>query len=215
MFKLELLIILVGLTVFILQNKIRYHKTETSKKIVYWSIMFFISLSFNTILFTTFGKWYNITTYLTLNTLFIIFAVILGYFLIQALSPFKYFKSFINTFRNIYSSKLNEEISNITKETKYERQVHFEVFLETICWIGFIAVFALEAYLNLFNQPNDYSFIESNFVLVLCLIIMITLPITLRQILFYLFNIRSINKEPLSKEEIFLKEKLKKTNVKL
>ena len=41
MFKLELLIILVGLTVFILQNKIRYHKTETSKKIVYWSIMFF------------------------------------------------------------------------------------------------------------------------------------------------------------------------------
>ena len=66
-----------------------------------------------------------------------------------------------------------------------------------------------------FFLKQYYSFIESNFVLVLCLIIMITLPITLRQILFYLFNIRSINKEPLSKEEIFLKEKLKKTNVKL
>lgn len=47
MFKLELLIIIVGIIVFILQNKIRTNKTEISKKIVYWTIMFFISLSFN------------------------------------------------------------------------------------------------------------------------------------------------------------------------
>lgn len=44
---------------------------------------------------------------------------------------------------------------------------------------------------------------------------MITLPITLRQILFYLFNVRLINKTSLSMEEINLNEKLKKTNIKL
>ena len=64
MFRLELLIIIVGIIVFILQNKIRANKTEISKKIVYWTIMFFISLSFNTILFTNFGEWYNLSSYL-------------------------------------------------------------------------------------------------------------------------------------------------------
>ena len=59
------------------------------------------------------------------------------------------------------------------------------------------------------------NYIKNNFVLVICLIIMITLPITLRQILFYLFNVRLINKTSLSMEEINLNEKLKKTNIKL
>ena len=104
-------------------------------------------------------------------------------------------------------------LGNINKETKYERQSHFEIFLETICWIGFISIFALEVYLNLFNTIDNY--IKNNFVLVICLIIMITLPITLRQILFYLFNVRLINKTSLSMEEINLNEKLKKTNIKL
>ncbi|MDU2291969.1 hypothetical protein [uncultured Clostridium sp.] len=213
MFKLELLIIIVGIIVFILQNKIRTNKTEISKKIVYWTIMFFISLSFNTILFTNFGKWYNLSSYLNLNTLLIFIAIILGYFLIQALSPFKFFRKLINYFRLIFSNKIDKTLPNINKETKYERQSHFEIFLETICWIGFISIFALEVYLNLFNTIDNY--IENNFVLVICLIIMITLPITLRQILFYLFNVRLINKTSLSMEEINLNEKLKKTNIKL
>lgn len=213
MLKLELLIILVGLVVFFLQNKLRYYKTEVSKKIVYWTIMFFISLSFNTILFTTYGEWYNINTYFSLNTLLILLAIILGYFLIQALSPFKYFKKLVKLFKNNKSNKLDEEVLEITKETKYERQTHFEIFLETICWIGFISIFALDIYLNLFTKTN--SFIESNFVLVICLIIMVTLPITLRQILFYLFSVRTINKESIPEKEIYLKEKLQKNNIKL
>lgn len=175
--------------------------------------MFFISLSFNTILFTNFGKWYNLSSYLNLNTLLIFIAIILGYFLIQALSPFKFFRKLINYFRLIFSNKIDKTLPNINKETKYERQSHFEIFLETICWIGFISIFALEVYLNLFNTIDNY--IKNNFVLVICLIIMITLPITLRQILFYLFNVRLINKTSLSMEEINLNEKLKKTNIKL
>ncbi|MEN8076672.1 hypothetical protein ABFP60_06870 [Clostridioides difficile] len=213
MLKLELLIILVGLVVFFLQNKLRYYKTEISKKIVYWTIMFFISLSFNTILFTTYGEWYNINTYFSLNTLLILLAIILGYFLIQALSPLKYFKKLIKLFKNNKSNKLDEEGLEITKETKYERQTHFEIFLETICWIGFISLFSLDIYLNLFTKTN--SFIESNFVLVICLIIMVTLPITLRQILFYLFSVRTINKKIISEQEIYLKEKLEKNNIQL
>ena len=129
------------------------------------------------------------------------------------LSPFKYFKKLIKLFKNNKSNKLDEEVLEITKETKYERQTHFEIFLETICWIGFISIFALDIYLNLFTKTN--SFIESNFVLVICLIIMVTLPITLRQILFYLFSVRTINKESTSEQEIYLKEKLQKNNTKL
>lgn len=217
MLKLELLIILVGIIVFFLQNKIKSSATDTSKKIVYWTVMFFISLSFNTILFTTYGHWYNLTTYLNLNTFLIILLIAVGFFLIQLLSPFKYLKKFIKLFsinkEKIHNSLNTEEISS--KETKYVRQLHFEIFLETICWLGFISIFALECYFNLFGDLTASSFIESNFILVLCLVIMITLPITLRQILFYLFNIRSLEERSLSSEEIYLQEKLRKNNIRL
>ena len=56
--------------------------------------------------------------------------------------------------------------------------------------------FAIKQGITLDNEELDiiYNYIKNNFVLVICLIIMITLPITLRQILFYLFNVRLINK---------------------
>lgn len=216
MLKLEILILTIGLIVFLLQNKIRIQTTEASKKIVYWTVMFFISLSFNTILFTNYGEWYDINTYLNLNTFLIILAIILGCIVIQMLSPFK---SIINLFKKLFKRKISTEEKALeealNKESKYERQRHFEIFLETICWIGFIALIAIECYISIIGTFMNLSEIESNFALVICLTVMLTLPISLRQILFYLFNIRSINKGSLSSEQILLQEKLQKTNIKL
>lgn len=280
MLMVELLILVIGAIVFLLQNRFRETVSKTSNKLVYWTILFFISLFFNSILFSSYNTWYSIYTYLKFNTIIIIFGVFITYVLVQAMSPFEYIKSMFNRFSirknkdnnlgsmleikeevepentinlnnsvklkidgelkefveldeeieknslevnkkplEIKGNAVSKEVEEVIEENKdrvnYTKQLHFEAFLETICWIGFISAFSLEGYMALLSDVKISKILEENIIMVVCLTLMITVPITLRQILFYLIRIRGIKEETLTEDELKLQRKLNKENVRL
>lgn len=280
MLMTELLVLIIGAIVFLVQSRFKETVSKISNKLVYWTILFFISLFFNSILFRAYNTWYSIYTYLNFNTIIIILGVFITYVLVQAISPFEYIKNMFKRFSimknkddelgsmleikedlepkssvNLDNSvklkidgelkefvELDEEIEKnslkaneksvetkedvIIKEAKeineenknrinYTKQLHFEAFLETICWIGFISAVSLEGYMALLSDIKINKILEENIIMVVCLTLMITVPITLRQIIFYLFRIRDIKEEVLTDEELKLQRKLNKENIRL
>lgn len=219
----ELIILLIGFIVYILQSKFKETKSETSRKLVYWTVLFFISICFNSILVNSYGNVYLIETYWSIETIIVIALLAIAYAIIQAMSPFNYMKNIKKNLAKIKKSSDEEidkedveEILEVIKEkTKYTKQLHFEVFLETICWLGFISIFALHGYLALLSNYSINNILEGSLVMVICVIIMATVPIALRQIIYYLFRIRTIKEENLTEEQIQFNNMLRKENVRL
>lgn len=221
----EFIILLIGFIVYILQSRFKQTKSETSRKLVYWTVLFFISVCFNSILVSSYGSVYLIETYWTLNTIIVIALLAIGYAIIQAMSPFNYMKNIKKKIGKIKKSsgeeadidkeEIEEMLEIIKEKTKYTKQQHFEVFLETICWLGFISIFILHGFVALINNLSINSILEGSLVMVICVIIMATVPITLRQIIYYLFRIRSIKEENLTEQEIEFNNMLNKENVRL
>lgn len=215
MLKLELVILIIAIVVFILQYKIRFKENKAAAKLIYWTILFFVSLAFNAILYNEFNKWYRIDSYLNLSTLLTVCFIAVGYILIQVLSPFKYINKFIQWKKNKNKRKDIEEDTEIKVCSNQEKQDYFEMFLETICWLGFISTFAIQVIIKFAHLEELNLFIQDSVVFVMCFFVMLGIPIAIRQIIYYLFRIRDVKAESLTKDELELRKKLNHENIKL
>lgn len=164
-------------------------------------------------MYNEFNKWYKIDSYLNLSTLLTVCFIAVGYILIQVLSPFKYINKFIQWKKN--KKKDIEEDTEIKVCSNNEKQNYFEMFLETICWLGFILTFAIQVIIKFAHLEELNLFIQDSVVFVMCFFVMLGIPIDIRQIIYYLFRIRDVKAESLTKDELELRKKLNHENIKL
>ncbi|MEG0502941.1 MAG: hypothetical protein RR525_12045 [Cellulosilyticaceae bacterium] len=212
----ELLILCIGLTVFMMQHKFRQKMSVVASKLVYWTTLLFMSLTFNSILLSSYPNHYNLAGYWNLNSLMVIGSVVIGYIVLQAIAPSKYFTKLVKKFRRDKNKEENQEEVKIHEKNGYLKELHFETFLETVCWLAFAFNLALEGYMTLLQGFGMSEAIHMGLKGIVCLMMMATAPIIIRQIIFYLYRIRSMKEEQnLSEVEIKFHHKLRKENNRL
>lgn len=222
---IEFLVLCVGLTVFMMQHTLRERISLVGSKVVYWCSMLFVSLMFNSILFHTYPEKYKVSSYINLSSLTLIVGVVIGYFIIQSLSPSRPYKKIMNKIYKKNKTKMLEEAlsedelqatSNEPAQNTYLKELHFETFLETICWLAIMFAMSLEIFNAFMTQLFGMDFIVNNLRNTMCLMMIITIPIILRQIMYYLYCVRGIKEEQdLSEIEVSFYHKLRKRNTKL
>lgn len=214
---IEIIILCIGIAVYFLQNKYRDGKKYIRNKIVYWTILLFISITYNSILFSAYSFAYDIENYFN-EVLLINMAIALCiFFLIQILAPSKYIRFIKGLFMNKEQRQKDKELRKKEDEkNKLIREQHFEVFLETGCWLGFLFTIILEGYVYFLKDMVLTEFLGISLINAVCIIMMITIPVIVRQVVYYLMRIRDEKEDesisPLEKE---LQLKLKKQNNRL
>lgn len=214
---IEIIILSIGVLVYLLQNKFRSDKKTIRGKLVYWTVLLFISITYNSLLFSAYPNNYQIDTYLNI-TLLINIAILVGiYLLIQIFSPSKYIRLIKSFFKNKEEREKNKDYRlDEDKKNSKIREQHFEVFLETSCWFGFLFTIILEGYVSVFNGIFIADFIGISLINTVCIIMLITTPVILRQVIYYLMRIREEKEDdsmtPLERD---LHNKLKRENIRL
>ncbi|MGL4773339.1 MAG: hypothetical protein ACRC2K_07225 [Clostridium sp.] len=205
--KIEAIILAVGALMFIFQHKMKSGMHKVASRLVYWTIILFISIAFNSIQFTKYPSSYTIETYLNSYFLQFLLLGIMVFLIVQLISPSKIIgriKAFI---------KREKVVEEIDPKSKALREEQFEIFLETICWVGLVGTVVLEGGLSFISQT---LFDEWSVVNTVCIISVINIPIILRQIIFYLVKIKEIRYENrMSERERRLYYKLNNKNNKL
>ena len=210
MIYLEIIVLLITVTTFFLQIKGRRNEDILAKKIVYWTLMLFVSIFFNSIVYAKYINNYNLKSYFTITSLIFIVGLLLGYVIIQIISPTNYLKYVISRFSK--KDKVSKE-DIINEDDEKNRQRLFEIFLETICWISLALSFSIDVVLNFKNNAVIEKLITENLSILVCLLLLVTIPICLRQILYYLFSIRKVKRKKIPEKYIALDMKLNKNNV--
>lgn len=214
---IEIIILSIGILVYFLQNKFRSDKKTIRGKLVYWTVLLFISITYNSLLFSAYPDNYQIEIYFNLTVLINIAILVGVYLLIQVFSPSKYIR-LIKSFFKSKEERENDKIDRLEEDKKNSRirEQHFEVFLETSCWFGFLFTIILEGYVSGFNGIFISDFIGVSLINTVCVIMLITIPVILRQVIYYLMKIRD-EKEDDSRTplEIDLHNKLKRENIRL
>lgn len=207
---IELLVLCIGLSVFVMQHRLRQKISLVASKVVYWCTLLFISIIFNTILFAMYPESYNITSYLNFSTLLALVGIGVGCLMVQVIAPSKLLKKWI---KKLDKQKGTEE--SILEESIL-KELHFETFLETLCWLSIVFTVALEVFMSLFRVVFQVEAIDISLKKMVCLMMMMTVPIIVRQIIFYMYSIRGMKEEQdLTEIEMKFYHKLKKNNSKL
>lgn len=240
MILIEFLVLCVGLTVFMMQHTFRRRISLVGSKIVYWCTMLFVSLMFNSILYYAYPTNYRLGSYANLSTLFLLIGIICSYIIIQLLSPSRTYKKMMGKIHKNNEKKplvkalrdseaVTDEIGiahlekieepslvSTSERNTYLKELHFETFLETICWLAIMFTIALEL-LNMFmGQIFRVEFMANELKDIVCLMMILTIPIILRQIMYYLYSVRGIKEEQdLSELEVSFYHKLKKNHNRL
>lgn len=212
----QILILTIGLAVFMMQHKLKQKMSIVGSKLVYWTTLLFMSLTFNSILFSSYPNNYDLEGYFNINTLIIVSGILGGYIILQIIAPSRALTKLLKKI-----SKTNRKQEEALKEEVYEqdgylKELHFETFLETVCWLAFVFTVALEAYISLLGGIGISEEINGGLKDIVCMLMMISIPIILRQIAFYLYRIRSIKEEQnLTEVEMKFHRKLRKENSRL
>jgi len=236
---IEIIIILIGVGIFLVQRNLNQKTAPMVLRIIYWTIMLFISLSFNSIQVYLYPYCYNIDTYLDRYGLINLAIVILLFILIQCISPSGFLKNKVSkkrpikakrpieadmpikvkAFKNAAEENFVDTLSPdyIVKDESVElRERHYEIFLETICWFTFILVLFLQVLNDLWGKNNIFQLISRNLITTSSLILVMSTAIILRQVVFYLMMIRKLeDKKIISKSQLALILKLEKEHTNL
>lgn len=240
MILIEFLVLCVGLTVFMMQHTLRRRISLVGSKVVYWCTMLFVSLMFNSILYHAYPINYRLGSYANLSTLFLLIGIMCGYIIIQLLSPSRPYKKikdkiYKNNKKKVLKKALHdsevdteemminhlEEIEEpsllgTSEKNTYLKELHFETFLETICWLAIMFTITLELFNMFMGQIFRIEFMANELKDIVCLMMMLTIPIILRQIMYYLYSVRGIKEEQdLSELEVSFYHKLKKNHNRL
>ena len=197
--------------------------------------MLFVSLMFNSILYHAYPINYRLGSYANLSTLFLLIGIMCGYIIIQLLSPSRPYKKIKDKIcknnkkkvlkKALHDSEVDTEemminhleeieepsLSGTSEKNTYLKELHFETFLETICWLAIMFTIALELFNMFMGQIFRIEFMANELKDIVCLMMMLTIPIILRQIMYYLYSVRGIKEEQdLSELEVSFYHKLKK-----
>ncbi|MGL6173939.1 MAG: hypothetical protein ACRC1P_04955 [Cellulosilyticaceae bacterium] len=212
----QILILTIGIAVFMMQHKLKQKMSIVGSKLVYWTTLLFMSLTFNSILFSSYPNNYNLESYFNLNTLIVLSGILIGYIILQIIAPSRSLTKLIKKI-----SKANHKQDEAMQEETYTqdgylKELHFETFLETVCWLAFVFTVALEAYVSLLGEIGISEAVDLGLKNIVCMMMMVSIPIILRQIIFYLYRIRSIKEEQnLTEVEMKFHRKLRKENSRL
>ncbi|MGL5353011.1 MAG: hypothetical protein ACRDA5_06765 [Clostridium sp.] len=214
---IELIILFIGIAVYLLQNKYRDGKKALRNKLVYWTVLLFMSITYNSLLFSVYPNSYEIEYYLNPVSVMVLIIVICVYIIIQILAPSKYIEMFKNLFRTKEEKNKAKELRKENKKkNSLAREKYFEIFLETSCWLGIIFTIVLEAYVTKFNGVFIEDLLGMSLINTVCIIMLFTLPVMLRQVIYYLMRIRDEKDEDtLTEIEKKLQSKLRVENFKL
>lgn len=214
---LELIILFIGVAVYILQNKFREGKKSLKSKLVYWTVLLFMSITYNCLLFSAYPTSYEIDNYLNPVLLVILTIVVTAYIVIQILSPSKYIQMIKNLFKSKEEKAKQKELrKEEEKKNALVREKHFEIFLETSCWLGILFTIVLEGYVSAFKGLFAENVLGMSLINTVCIIMIFTLPVMLRQVIYYLMRIRDEKDEDtLTQIEKTLQSKLRSENFKL
>lgn len=209
----EILVLCIALSVFVMQHKLRQKISLVGSKVIYWCSLLFVSLIFNSILFARYPGSYEVSSYFNLSTGLAFLGIFVGCVMIQAIAPSKPFKSIMN--RRSKKEISTEEIG-YKEKSHYLKELHFEAFLETLCWLAIVFTVLLEVFMTLLRTMLVTDVMGISLNKMACLMMMITMPIIIRQIIFYLYSIRDMQEEQdLTEIEVKFYHKLKKNNQRL
>ena len=222
---IEFLVLCVGLTIFMMQHTLRERISLVGSKVVYWCSMLFVSIVFNSVLFHTYPDKYRLSSYINLSSLTLVIGVVLGYVVIQTLSPSRPYKKIVDKIHKKNKEKMLQKAfqegdlevgANEPSQNTYLKELHFETFLETICWLAIMFAMSLEIFHAFMTQIFGIDFIVNSLRDTMCLMMIITIPIILRQIMYYLYYVRGIKEEQdLSEIEVSFYHKLRRRNNRL
>ena len=187
--------------VYKLQHRMKKKMSMVASKLIYWTTMLFVSATFNSMLWSSYPEAYNLADYFNIQTLWIVVGVLLLYLVIQLLAPEGYIEKLMKKFskkkqRTEAGEEMNEHQAEVKAEPNYYlRESHFETFLETLCWLGFVATAVLGILLGTMGSLEILGVVLGGLASIVCLMMIGTVPIILRQILFYLYRIREIKEE--------------------
>lgn len=198
-------------------------RKPTWKRLVYWGGIFFTSIVFNMLLISNSPYSYKISINIHDEGFHLLILLFLSYLVIQLLSPSVFLKSFYhNTKRRLWKHKSSSgDISGSTEVSQLldlpsgnypsleneSSERGFEIFLNTLCWLSFAFViiinFVYSYMTDIFNAQNSllkFDAIQEQLYHISSIMIFFTMPISFRQILFYLSKLRKPSKA--TKEEV-------------
>lgn len=220
-FIMELILLGIALSVFMLQHRLKRRMRIEASKLIYWTTLLFVGITFNSILYSTYPNHYNLVGYFNISTLIVIAVVIVGSTVLQFMAPSTSLYKWLQKLKD-KKWKGKEEVTLQAIEDdeqtpdEYVRELHFETFLETLCLLATVSVLILEGCTIFFGT----SVVEFTTLIGLqgisILFMMLTIPISIRQIIFYLYSLRHLkDKYHLVDVEVQFHQKLKKNNTKL
>lgn len=195
---IELGILAIGLLVFKLQHQIKRRISIVASKLVYWTTLLFVSLGINSILFVKDPGAYNIANYFNDRTLIVVCGILAGYIILQWIAPSRSIQRVLKSLLRKKDVVSEEQIENEVKDqskNSYLKELHFETFLETICWLGFVFALSLEGMNTILGGLVMEEELFQTLKYSICMMMMVTIPIGVRQIVFYLYRVRGIQEE--------------------
>lgn len=213
---IEVLILCITLGIFVIQHRLKHRVSIVSSKLIYWTTLLFASFGVNSVLYALYPTSYDLMAYANRDTAVVILGVIIGYIILQLIAPSRAIQRLIKKL-----NKKKEEVGEVVSQEKeehnsYLKELHFETFLETICWLAFVFALALQAVDYIFGVMSMDFGIATSMKDIVCLMMIGTVPIGIRQIVFYLYRIRGIKEEQeMTEIEMKFHQKLRNNNHKL
>lgn len=229
----ELVLLCIALGVFWLQHRLKCRMRIEASKLIYWTTLLFVSITFNSILFSVYPANYNLLGYLNLSNGIVIVTIILGSIVLQLIAPSTSYRKIVEKIKANQVAKKSKghmedlgvvEIAEM-KDTKlggeqkideYIRELHFETFVETFCMLAIVSNLILEGCFQVFGQDAIEMATLIGLQGICVIFMMIAVPISIRQIIFYLYSLRHLNdKYHLEDVEVQFHQKLKKNFTRL
>lgn len=218
----QILLLCIGLLVFVMQHRMKQSISVVASKLVYWTTLLFISLTFNRILLQLYPENYSLVGYMTRGNMQMMAGLLMGYILLQAVAPSRSLTQMFHKLTKKLRRQKVEEETNLEVEHQtiekdsYLKEMHFETFLETLCWLGMTFTVLSEVFSMFMRHFPLFDRIQLGLKDAICVLMIFSMPITIRQIIFYLYRIRTIKEEEsLTEVERKFQKKLRKENIKL
>ena len=200
---LELIILCIGMTVYILYHGFKQYLGIMSSKIIYWCSLLFMSIAINSALAASYPDYFSFSYYANTHTLWSLCGIALGCLLLYLISPTSLFNRSKKAKKKkplpveetaaltpAIPSSLEEPLPP-TSPNLFLKEIQFESFIEIICWLSFVFTVSLEAYVTLLGHWFLSSPLLMSIKNMTCLMMMVTLPLTIRQLIFYIRALRS------------------------
>lgn len=103
---------------------------------------------------------------------------------------------------------------------KNSQEKHFEVFLNTFCWLSFVYIIFIQIFFTVVNILESYNVafvlrrdfisnfinLKNNLNDIGCFLMLLMIPVSLRQIIYYLFKLKEDGGESYTENQDFLKK---------